>query len=783
MLSEPSHQEKHLVQMSFGCEFYKSFQDRIIPLMLRMVNESMQNRMLPGSLYEANICLLLKEGRDELHPESYRPVALLNGDLKIITKVLATKLGKYIPSIVHPNQTGFVPGRFSFSNVRLLLNTIYSVRGDDVQASVLSLDAQKAFDQIEWPFMLETLKRFGFGENFIEWVKIIYLKPVSSILTNSDRSQPFELQRGVRQGDPLSPLLFDIALEPLAIGIRNHPGIHGVKFGDVESLVNLYADDLLICLSDPVVSVPNLLNYIKSFSKLSGYTINWDKCEFMPLSDLCPTFLKSLPFKLVTTHINYLGLKIPRNPKLLLKLNFMNMMDRLKANIRSWKLLPLSLFGRVNAIKMVALPRFLYLFQNLPIFLPLSFFKQLDSVILSFVWADKPPRISKTHLQKKVKSGGLGLPVFRHYYWAANARALLFWQLDAPYDDCSSPLWLKIESMSVNNTSLPALLFANAQRSNNLFGHNFVISSSIKILNQIRKFLKLPNVSINAPITGNHLFKPGLTDGVFLDWRQRGLRCILDFYIDGNFASFALLQARYNLPQSHFYRYLQVRHFVRGHISDFSAKPCNFDFYDTLLSQPNSKHLISHLIASFEAPVSTNHLREAWAEDLGVPLSEQLWEEGLSSIQKCSINSRYRLIQFKVIHRLHYSKIKLNRIFESVSPMCDRCGRAEGSLSHLFWYCPVLENFWSDIFKWFSGQYRTIIEPDCILAILGSSENVWNLSDHCKQALMTGMVVAKKLILINWKSTSPPCFNRWRNEMDWVDRLEQVRLNSVKALN
>lgn len=730
----------------FGCEFYKSFHDKIVPLMLRMVKDSMRNKTLPSSLYEANISLLLKGGREAVDPASYRPVALLNCDLKIITKVLATKLGRHISTIIHPNQTGFIPGRFSFSNVRLLLNTIYSVHGENTQAAILSLDAQKAFDQIEWPYMLKTLKQFGFGESFIEWVKMIYLKPVSSILTNSDRSQPFELQRGVRQGDPLSPLLFDITLEPLAIGIRGHPDIHGVKFGNVESLVNLYADDLLICLSDPVVSVPNLLNYIESFGKLSGYTINWDKCEFMPLTNMCPIFVKSLPFKLVTTHINYLGLKISRNPKLLLKLNFLDMVDKLKANIKNWKLLPLSMIGRINAIKMVALPRFLYLFQNLPIYLPLHFFKQLDSVVLSFVWADKPPRISKAHLQKNVKSGGLGLPIFRHYYWAANARALIFWQGGSPHDDCSSPLWLKIESMSVSQTSLPALLFSIAQPSHKLFGNNFVLSNSLKILSQIRKALGLPNVSLNAPIAGNHLFKPGLTDGVFLDWRKRGLRCISDFYIDNNFASFPLLQARYHLPQSHFYRYLQVRHFVREHVSDFPLRPHNYNFYDTFLLQPNSRHLISRFVTAFEMPVSTSHLRDIWSKELGVPLSEELWEEGLSSIQKCSINSRYRLIQFKVVHRLHYSKTKLNRIFESVSPMCDRCNRAEGSLSHLFWYCPVLDSFWSDIFNWFSKQYKIIIQPDCNLAIFGSSERTSTLPSHCKQALKTGMVAAKKLI-------------------------------------
>lgn len=122
-----------------------------------------------------------------------------------------------------------------------------------MQAAILSLDTQKAFDQIEWSYMLEALKKFGFGVNFIEWVKIIYSNPVSSILTNTDKSQPFDLEHGVRQGDPLSPLLFDIALEPLALGIRGHPDIHGVKFGNVESLVSVYVDYLFICLSDPIV--------------------------------------------------------------------------------------------------------------------------------------------------------------------------------------------------------------------------------------------------------------------------------------------------------------------------------------------------------------------------------------------------------------------------------------------------------------------------------------------------------------------------------------------------
>ena len=122
------------------------------------------------------------------HSASYRPIALLNCDQKVLSKILATRLGNHISKIIHPNQTGFIQGRFSFSNVRLLLNTLYSAQEEDTQTAIISLDARKAFDQIEWPYMFETLKRFGLGENFIKWIKMIYSTPVSSILTNGDKS-------------------------------------------------------------------------------------------------------------------------------------------------------------------------------------------------------------------------------------------------------------------------------------------------------------------------------------------------------------------------------------------------------------------------------------------------------------------------------------------------------------------------------------------------------------------------------------------------------------------
>ncbi len=147
-------------------------------------------------------------------------------------------------------------------------------------------------------------------------------------------------------------------------------------------------------------------------------------------------FIQNLPFKIATDSLKYLEVSIPKNAKDIYKLNYLAMLESLKLNIESWRTFPQSMVGSVNAIKMVTLPRFLYLFQNLPIFLPQFFFRTLDSIILPFVWGFKAHRISKLHVCKPRSQGGLGLPNFQHYYCAANCRASLYWKKISSYGAC-----------------------------------------------------------------------------------------------------------------------------------------------------------------------------------------------------------------------------------------------------------------------------------------------------------------------------------------------------------
>lgn len=135
--------------------------------------------------------------------------------------------------------------RHSFHNVRRLFDILYSPTTSTTPELVITIDAEKAFDRVEWPYLFYTLAQFGFGNTFISWIRLLYTSPLASVHTNNDYSDYFPLNRGTRQGCPLSPLLFAIAIEPLAVALRSSP-MFGISRGGSEHKLSLYADELLL---------------------------------------------------------------------------------------------------------------------------------------------------------------------------------------------------------------------------------------------------------------------------------------------------------------------------------------------------------------------------------------------------------------------------------------------------------------------------------------------------------------------------------------------------------
>jgi len=200
-------------------EFYKTFWAKLSALLLDMLLATHSLSSLPLSMQTGIISLLFKKGDRKLL-KNWRPISLLNADFKLIGKILAHRMGIILPTLLGPEQTA-VKSRWIMDAVHTV-QAVYDAadRDEELTAGILFLDQEKAFDRVDHTFLLLILEKFGFGPNFIKWIMICYQSSKARIKVNGHLSDPFPILRGVRQGDPLSPLLFTLVIECLIIALK-----------------------------------------------------------------------------------------------------------------------------------------------------------------------------------------------------------------------------------------------------------------------------------------------------------------------------------------------------------------------------------------------------------------------------------------------------------------------------------------------------------------------------------------------------------------------------------
>ena len=227
---------------------------------------------------------------------------------------------------------------------------------------LVTMDIEKAFDSLDHDFLIEVLQFFGFGEEFISWIKILLFKQESCIINNGTTTKYFNLKRGARQGDPISAFLFILCLETLFLKIKQDSRIKGIEIVDHCFLYSAFADDTTFFIKDKF-SIQYLVDNFQIFSLFSGLKRNVEKCEVAGIGNLKGVEVADCGMKCInltrdTTKI--LGVHFSYNIERRNDKNFMTIIENIQNVLKVWRMRSLTLEGKIVVFKSLAISKIVY---------------------------------------------------------------------------------------------------------------------------------------------------------------------------------------------------------------------------------------------------------------------------------------------------------------------------------------------------------------------------------------------------------------------------------------
>ena len=368
-------------------EFYQHFWYLIKTMFFNFIQE-VKLCSFPNETNTSVTTLIFKENGETYLLTNYRPIALMNVQIKFLTKILATRLKYVLPTIIHQSQTA-IYGRKIDNTIHLIRDLIQLSNENNEEAAFLFLDQEKAFDRVDHDFLFDTMNTFGLGETFTNWVKTIYSNATTYININGFLTDPIPLKRGVRQGCRLSTLLYVLVIEVLALQLRANPNIIGFTIEEEKIISSHYLDDATIKITQNKC-FKEVYKDLQDYEKATGAKINYSKTKGLwtgkwknrkddPFQEFYSE--NSETIKWTNKNVKHLGVYIGNdNPALQ---TFEEIIPKIKRKMNYWKPLKLPILAKARVIEIYHASPLWYAASFYPI--PSKCEKEINSAFVDYI--------------------------------------------------------------------------------------------------------------------------------------------------------------------------------------------------------------------------------------------------------------------------------------------------------------------------------------------------------------------------------------------------------------
>ena len=707
-----------------GCDglttdFYKFFWVDIKFILLESLLYSLETGYLSIEQRRAVLSLIPKLNKDLRYLKNWRPLSLLNTDYKILAKSLGTRLQSVIAQIVSIDQSAYIKGRFIGENIRTIVDVLNFSQLYDIPGLMIFLDFEKAFDSISWEFLFKILEESNFGENFIRWIRILYNDPLLCVMNNGFASSFFPTNRGIRQGCPISALLFLLVVEVLAEKIKNSPQISGINIRGTDFVISQLADDTTLFLKD-TLSLSHVLTVLSHFEICAGLKLNRGKSEAIMLGHAVKSPSSVCGIKIVDKPIKTLGVWISKDTASISNINFEERLSKLRALLNMWKQRQLSLKGKITIINSLALSQILYVASVL--YVPQEVIKEVNQLIFSFLWPKKV-HVKRTTVIGPIEEGGLKMPDFEIKVRACKAmwikRLLSNPKCSVLAESFGLPFTLR--EMCLFNFDMKFLETYNSAFYKQVLNSWYELRNvQCKTASDVRKQVLWYNKEIlieNKPAVYRTLYVNGI---VYIN-------DILDN--TGNFLELDILSRKFNVnltimkynslkdaipktwrnlvKQSHTIDILPVIVICINNVRKSLTNVCNRDIY---------WELVTRIV---EQPTSLYKWEECYY------WYDFDWNDIFCNSFKVVRESYIQSLQYRILNRFFPCNENLKKWNCSNSNLCEIC-QENDSIEHYFYECNDVQLFWTSFNNWWRNMTSVHFRL-CITDVLFGVRNPNNL--------------------------------------------------------